>query len=193
MLNNIILGMLCTGQAMTGYELKKCITVGGGVFYRTSYGSLYPALKKMEEQGLVVIAPGATTNGRGQKAYIITPKGEQAFHNWLCAPMEINEGTAAHLAKVYFFDRLDEERRRRYLVAYEEANYRYLQSLIALYRDFTDRHDKEGNYYRFSTLYYGIVSVGQIVAWCRHIREMKPLEDYRGYTPEIKEVATGER
>jgi DNA-binding PadR family transcriptional regulator len=189
MLNNIILGMLGTGQAMTGYELKKCITAGGGVFYRASYGSLYPALKKMEERGFVVMAQGTKTNGRGQKAYAITPKGKQAFHDWLRAPIEINEGTAAHLAKVYFFDRLDEESRRSHLIAYEEANNRYLQSLMALYRDFTARHDKEENYYMFSTLYYGIVSIGQIVTWCQHIREKKPLEDYRGYTPEMEEVA----
>jgi DNA-binding PadR family transcriptional regulator len=189
MLRNIILGMLCTGQAMTGYELKKCITAGGGVFYRASYGSLYPALKKMEGQELVVMVPGGVTNGRGQKAYAITAKGEQEFYRWLRAPMEISEGTAAHLAKVYFFDRLDEESRRSHLIAYEEANSRYLQSLMALYRDFTARHDKEENYYKFSTLYYGIATVGQTIAWCRHIRERKPLGDYQGYTPEI-EVTT---
>jgi hypothetical protein len=84
---------------------------------------------------------------------------------------------------------LDEEGRRSHLIAYEEANCRYLQNLIALYRDFTAQPDKKENYYRFSTLYYGIVSIGQIVTWCQHIREMKPLEDYRGYTPEMKEVA----
>jgi DNA-binding PadR family transcriptional regulator len=192
MLNNIILGMLCTGQALTGYELKKCITAGGGVFYRASYGSLYPALKKMEEQGLVVIAPGGVTNGRGQKAYAITQKGEQVFYSWLRAPMEIGEGTAAHLAKVYFFDRLDQENCRRHLTAYEEANFRYLQNLRALYQDFIVQHDKEENYYKFSTLYYGIISIEQIIAWCRHIRERKPLKDYRGYMPEIKEVAVDE-
>jgi DNA-binding PadR family transcriptional regulator len=193
MINDIILGMLCTRQAMTGYELKKCITAGGGVFYRASYGSLYPALKKMEGQGLVVMVSGGAANGRGQKAYAVTPKGKEAFYGWLRTPMEIGEGTANHLAKVYFFDRLDEESRRSHLIAYEEANCRYLQSLMALYRDFTAQHDKEENYYKFSTLYYGIASVGQTIAWCRHIRERKPLEDYQGYTPEIEEVTADER
>lgn len=42
MLEYIILGLLMEGP-MSGYEMKKTIDSSVGLFYRASYGSLYPA------------------------------------------------------------------------------------------------------------------------------------------------------
>lgn len=188
MLNYIILGLLTTEPGLTGYELKKCINAGGSVFHRASYGSLYPALKKLEQQGFVTmhISSDSELNSRGQKAYVITEDGKDVFHNWLCSESEFNEQASSHLAKVYFFDRLEEEDRNRQLIAYEEANRLYLQKLLELEKVFKSRRSAKDNYYQYSTLYYGIASIRQIITWCQHIREKKPLEDFlaQGYHPE---------
>ena len=50
MLDYIILGMVLN-EDLTGYDIKKFIENGIGVFYKASYGSLYPALKKLTEKG----------------------------------------------------------------------------------------------------------------------------------------------
>ena len=49
---SIILGFLMHGS-MTGYELKKFFTLSFSFFSGLSYGSIYPALKGMEKEGLI--------------------------------------------------------------------------------------------------------------------------------------------
>ncbi len=179
MLNYIILGLLTIEESLTGYELKKCITAGGSVFHRASYGSLYPALKKLKQQKLVKMLKSSDVelSSRGQKSYVITDKGKEVFYSWLSASSEFNKNASSFLAKVYFFDRLDEDVRNRQLIAYEESNRLYLQKLLELEKVFMSRRSTKDNYYQCSTLYYGIASIRQIIAWCQHIRERKPLKD----------------
>ena len=50
MLASIALGMVLEGD-LTGYDIKKRIEKGIGVFYKASFGSLYPALKKLTRNG----------------------------------------------------------------------------------------------------------------------------------------------
>ena len=50
MLESIALGMLLE-KDLTGYDIKKFIENGIGVFYKASFGSLYPALKRLTEKG----------------------------------------------------------------------------------------------------------------------------------------------
>lgn len=180
MLNYIILGLLITEPGLTGYQLKKCINAGGNLFHRSSYGSLYPALKKLEQNRLITVqlSQEMEANNRGQKAYLITEDGKEEFYYWLCSSTEFYENISSHLAKVFFFDRLDEENRNRQLIAYEESNSRYLQKLLKLESEFKSKKNSEDNYYQYSTLYYGIASIRQFITWCQHIREKKPLEDF---------------
>ena len=51
---NIILGFLMYGS-MTGYELKKFFSISFSFFSGLSYGSIYPALRKMEKEGLITM------------------------------------------------------------------------------------------------------------------------------------------
>jgi PadR family transcriptional regulator, regulatory protein AphA len=50
-----------------------------------SYGSIYPKLKKLEEEGFV-FSMEQEENGRNKKLYELTEKGWQEFEKWLCAP-----------------------------------------------------------------------------------------------------------
>ena len=64
MLESIILGMVSDND-FTGYDIKKLIENGIGVFYKASYGSLYPALKR-----LTVYLCGTAIHDGGQKAEV---------------------------------------------------------------------------------------------------------------------------
>ena len=46
MLEYIILGTLYT-NTLTGYDIRKCIDSGIGMFYRASYGSIYHLLCRL--------------------------------------------------------------------------------------------------------------------------------------------------
>ncbi|MGC7354132.1 PadR family transcriptional regulator, partial [Mycobacteroides abscessus subsp. abscessus] len=81
MLELAILGLLLESP-MHGYELRKRLTGLLGAFRAFSYGSLYPALRRMQADGLIVedAAPeGATKVRRARRVYQLTEAGKQRF------------------------------------------------------------------------------------------------------------------
>ena len=48
----VILGLL-SHEDLTGYDVKKRIDTGISFFWKGSFGNIYPALKDMEEEGLI--------------------------------------------------------------------------------------------------------------------------------------------
>jgi len=173
MLDYIILGMVYDVN-LTGYNIKKYIENGIGVFYKASYGSLYPALKKLTEKGFLTMYE-EPLGSRQKNYYKITNEGKKVFLDWLVLPINVLDGTNTHLAKVYFFDKLSSDIRERQLLEYEINNENYLRKLQALENDFDKMDNKDCFYYKLSTLYYGICITQETLRWCRHIREGKPL------------------
>ena len=78
MLELAILGLL-KERSMHGYQLSKRLTDTLGGFWRVSYGSLYPSLKRLERQGAVEQVFDEVTVGRRKNVYRITEKGEEMF------------------------------------------------------------------------------------------------------------------
>ncbi|TCL59310.1 PadR family transcriptional regulator [Kineothrix alysoides] len=175
MLESIILGMVLEHD-LTGYDIKKMIENGIGVFYKASYGSLYPALKRLTEKGFLTTSE-KPQGGRKKIFYHITKEGQDHFFEWLSSPMDIFEGTNTHLSKVYFFDKLSPEIRERQLFEYEINNRNYLKKLLDLEKKFNELENSECFYYKLSTLYYGIGIMQKAIGWCQHIRMQRPLSD----------------
>lgn len=175
MLEYIALGMVLEVD-LTGYDIKKIIENSIGVFYKASFGSLYPALKKLEKKG-VLTTYEEPLGGRQKIFYHITEDGKQEFFNWLSTPMDIFEGTNTHLSKVYFFDNLPSEIRERQLFEYEINNINYLKKLLDLEKEFNKMENNDLFYYKLSTLYYGICITQKTIQWCQHIRMQKPLSN----------------
>jgi DNA-binding PadR family transcriptional regulator len=138
MLELPILGLL-KEQPMHGYELKKCLDETLGAVSSVSYGSLYPALNRLERAGAIEAEDPAEGTGaatasfpvtgsisgetaaarvrrrlspgrRKRKVYRITPHGEALLSELLSA----DEGADDHRAfalRVAFCRHLDAEAR----------------------------------------------------------------------------------
>ena len=173
MLEYIILGMVLN-KDLTGYDIKKYIENGIGVFYKASYGSLYPALKKLTEKGLLVMYE-EPRGGRQKKFYHLTGEGRIVFMGWLVLPLNVLDGASAHLAKVYFFDQLPPDIRDHQLMQHEINSMNFLHKLQTLENEFSQMKNQDCFYYKLSTLYYGICVTRESIRWCQHIRAGKPL------------------
>lgn len=173
MLEYIVLGML-NHQSYTGYDLKKAMESSIGVFYKASFGSLYPILNKHTLKGNLVMTEQMQGN-RTKKLYEITEQGKEVFREWLLTPLGDQENTNSRLVKVYFFDQLPEDNRREQLTEYERKNLNYLKELETLWKYYDQLDNKELFYYKMATLYYGISIVKENIRWYQLIREKKPL------------------
>jgi DNA-binding PadR family transcriptional regulator len=76
-----VLGLL-KESPMSGYELKKQLTVKLGAFWRVSYGSLYPCLKRLAGDGALDVEVAPFTS-RKKHVYRLTERGNRLFHELL--------------------------------------------------------------------------------------------------------------
>ena len=129
MLELAILGLL-KEQELHGYELKKRLSDALGPFSGASYGSLYPALKRLESMGAVeTVTDGmspaatvpmtgslgaelaafrarrraaATSSGRTKKVYGITEIGERLFEELLATESQSSDDDRTFQLKLAF-------------------------------------------------------------------------------------------
>jgi DNA-binding PadR family transcriptional regulator len=102
MLEMAILGLL-KDRAMHGYQLKKHLADTLGSFWQVSYGSLYPALKRLQRQEAVEMIFPKDELGRRKNVYRITPKGEELFADLLeRAGQEAAEDNGFSVRLTYF-------------------------------------------------------------------------------------------
>ena len=83
---SLCLAILSFGDA-TGYEIRKESTEGRfSYFDDASFGSIYPALARLESEGLVTVREEPQTGKPARKVYSITETGRTEFVNSLCEP-----------------------------------------------------------------------------------------------------------
>lgn len=173
MLEYIVLGIV-NYEDMTGYDIKKYIESGIRVFYKASFGSLYPILKKLAIKGLVTMYE-SNNGGRNKNYYHITEEGKSVFENWLKTPIMMDDGNGTQLVKIYFYDLLPEDKCRELLTKYRENNVKYLKGLHELEEQYVNARNKDCYYYKLSVLYYGIRVIQETIKWCDDIIERKDL------------------
>jgi DNA-binding PadR family transcriptional regulator len=75
----VCLSILYEGES-TGYDIRKlCVEGECAYFVDASYGSIYPALSKLEAEGLVTSRTETQPGKPAKKIYAITDAGRQAF------------------------------------------------------------------------------------------------------------------
>ena len=154
MLELAILGLLYEAP-VHGYELRKQLSIRLGGLRVFSYGSLYPALRRLTRAGLIAEEAGPTdgaqdTQGlwsrRARRVYRITAEGKERFAELLAdsGPQSFDDdGFGVHLA---FFSRTPAEIRMRILEgrrrAVEERR-EGLRAVLARAGEQIDRYTRE--------------------------------------------------
>ncbi|MGZ0050323.1 helix-turn-helix transcriptional regulator [Brevibacillus gelatini] len=97
----IILGFLSYGE-MSGYDIKQAFSNSIGFFYDASFGAIYPALRKLEEEGLVTKQEVIQTGKPNKILYQITAQGREVFHQEIQAPILPPVLRSDMLVKIFF-------------------------------------------------------------------------------------------
>jgi len=155
MVEIVILGLLMQGK-MSGYDIKKVAEQSVGLFIKMSYGSLYPALKRLAGEGDVIEED--TNDAKNRKLYAVTEQGGRRFLAWLGEPLQTNK--REHLLKIFFYDHLDEPTRKRNLTNLEQTLQRSIAEMEAVQsvveKELDQLEDKDDYYYRVSVMHYGL-------------------------------------
>ncbi len=81
-----LLGLIRRG-ARSGYELRKQFSTTPIGHFSDSPGSIYPALKRLEERGWIRLLDG-DVGPRGKHLYELTESGESVLKGWMTKPVE---------------------------------------------------------------------------------------------------------
>jgi PadR family transcriptional regulator, regulatory protein AphA len=85
---HVLLGSICMAPS-SGYDLKRMFAVTPMGVYQPSSGALYPALRRLEQKGLVqAAASGDGQSARHRRVYEPTQDGRTAHRRWLHTPVD---------------------------------------------------------------------------------------------------------
>ncbi|WP_417515058.1 PadR family transcriptional regulator [Minwuia sp.] len=108
-IRTLCLGILTMSDA-TGYEIKKTFEQDLSHFYDASFGSIYPALTKMTDEGLMTCTEQSQEGRPDKKIYSITAAGRIAFMDALSAKPRKDRIRSEFLAMLMFSDLLSPAR-----------------------------------------------------------------------------------
>lgn len=110
----LCLGVLALGES-SGYEIKKYLEEFFGHFYKAGYGSIYPALSRLTEEGLVDCR-SVPQNGRpDKKVYRLNASGREALTGALVRAEPRHQVKSEFLVQICLADHLPVWRLREIL------------------------------------------------------------------------------
>jgi DNA-binding PadR family transcriptional regulator len=122
-----VLGLLAQ-QPMSGYDIKRCFESFGWLIHGPSFGSLYPALHALQEDGCLTMQVLEGESGLSRKVYTITEAGRQALEKWIHESMEADISLKTFLMHLMVADNISREallthleQRRSQLADYQTA------------------------------------------------------------------------
>jgi DNA-binding PadR family transcriptional regulator len=155
----IILGFLLEKE-MTGYDIRQKIALSTANFYDASFGSIYPALKRLEANNIIV-SRKSTKSGKLKNIYHILDPGRQKFLNWVKEPLRLHKSRNEYLLKIFFYRYLSKEEVLIQITQFikllleQKSNLIKLETLVANKADF----------FQLSTLRYGLDNYQFLIDW----------------------------
>lgn len=179
MLELAILGLL-KGRPMHGYQLSRELTQALGGFWRVSYGSLYPTLRRLErEEAIVSQPPEQPAAGRRRNVYRITDRGEELFLELLQeTPQDTQTEDTRFRVRLAFFRYLPPETRLRLLERRRASLEDRLTSIVDSLGAARERVDD----YALALMQHGRDATASDIAWLDGLiqAERGRTNDFRG-------------
>jgi DNA-binding PadR family transcriptional regulator len=90
-LSYALLGLIRLLEPCSGYDLRGFFASQPMATFSDSPGSIYPALKRLEQSGMVRSALDETSLVRRRKLYRLSSKGKKAFTRWLTLAIKADD------------------------------------------------------------------------------------------------------
>jgi DNA-binding PadR family transcriptional regulator len=161
-----ILGLLSQCD-MSGYDIKKAIEKSLGNFWNESYGQIYPVMKDLSDDGLVVKSVERNEGKPDRHVYSITDNGKKELREWLMEPPEPYKVRMEILLKLFFGTELPVEENIKHLERAKEEHLNLLDKYKSIGKMLNSEYiNQAGHIYWLSTLKCGFRTVQAFIDWC---------------------------
>ncbi|TQM55163.1 DNA-binding PadR family transcriptional regulator [Humibacillus xanthopallidus] len=160
-----VLGLLHDGP-LHGYELRKRLTTALGIFRALSYGSLYPALKRLVDAGWIHETQEPTLSGKRPRiTYELTADGKEHFQDLVAASGPDAWDDDDFDVRFAFFSRTEAQVRLRIL----EGRRSRLEERLANIRDASARNRERMDGYTLALQQHGEDAAEREVRWLEEL------------------------
>ena len=139
-------------KPMTGYEIKKQFEGVIAFFYDGSYGSVYPTLKNLEEQGCIEKRTIVQADRPNKHEFSITEDGRRMLEQFFAQPLEEDDVRSEICMRLYFGSDSSRDDMRGWIetsIAQHNATLKQLQ-------DLHERHGRHMPLHQLLSLTVGI-------------------------------------
>ncbi|WP_423801099.1 PadR family transcriptional regulator [Neobacillus sp. SAB-20_R2A] len=157
-MQDVILGFLYE-EPMSGYDIKQMMENSVSYFFDASFGAIYPALRKMEKEGLVEKQVIQQEGKPNKNLFAITDAGREQFQQYLNSPINPTVTRSDILIRIFFGRFTTKEKIIKWLEEEREKNQAMYDNLTRI--DKMCGSDME-RYKRF-TLQFGIRQAEMVV------------------------------
>ena len=166
----VLLGLL-SHEPMTGYEMKKRLDSSLRFFWGGSFGSIYPTLNQLEQEGKGT-NENASSNVREKISYSITDIGREALKEWLKKPAEKDEIRYETLLKLFFGNETGFEGAGEHIERFEEKCKDELQILRMFEENLSHYLEEDTHKYYYLTVQFGIRTYESYLKWCEEAKRL---------------------
>jgi DNA-binding PadR family transcriptional regulator len=167
----LILGILSLHPRQSGYHIRKTVESSVGYFWGESYGQIYPTLKRLAAEGLIV--PCGPVGQKRAQEYSLTPAGQVCLQEWLALPWREDPPRNEFLLKLFFGVEAAPGVPTAHLRAFQQKLRALLATLTGLEK-LARQHNAEqpGFPYWMLTLTYGLAQIRAALEWSESALEL---------------------
>lgn len=169
-MDQVILGLL-SHEPLTGYEIKKQIDTMLKYFWSASYGSIYPTLNSLEQNGLVT-KKNTVENGRDKIYYTITDTGRAHLKEWLAVPVTKDELRYETLLKLFFGSVAGTQISLEHIENFETKINVELPLLVRAVMTLEGIQEEDTHKYYLLTALFGVKVYQAYLDWCDEAKKI---------------------
>jgi len=168
--DHLLLGLL-SHEPMTGYDMKKRIDSPIGLFWQAGYGSIYPALARLEEQGYVT-KKAIKDCGREKIEYTITDAGSTKLNEWIKEPATRDEMHSETMLKIFFGSEAGSQTAIEHIDDFEHRCRALLPKLENSVSLLKELDSEPAHKYYMLTAMFGAKVYKTYLEWCEEAKEI---------------------
>lgn len=156
-------------RPMSGYDIKKFSDGSIAHFWNENYARIYPVLKQMEKEGLVIKVTMHNAGRPSRNLYSITDEGKSQINQWLLQPVEDVHPREELLLKLFFSEKVPVENMVGKINAEKEKCQKCIEEYLRIEHFLkTDEKTKDDRSLPLwlATLNYGKLWRASVITWC---------------------------
>ena len=160
-------------KPLSGYELKKRFSGSIVFFWKANHSQIYPELKRMEREGLVVGKRVVHEWRPTKKVYSITAKGEGQLKAWLREKPKLQSVKDEMMLKCFAFNLVSPEDAEAQIRHHQRLHEERLDGYLKTKKQLQQRHenlfetDDPIVFWNVLTLEHCISFEEMYIGWCR--------------------------